>query len=35
MRADRFPDATEHAIVLAAVKDAGRRCSGGPKSGHP
>jgi len=22
---DRFPDATEHAVVLAAVKDASRR----------
>jgi hypothetical protein len=23
--ADRFPDATEHAVVLTAVKDAARR----------
>jgi hypothetical protein len=35
MRADRLSDATEHAVVLAAVKDAARRWRGGPKSGHP
>jgi hypothetical protein len=32
---DRFPDATEHAVVLTAVKDATRRWCGGPKAGHP
>jgi hypothetical protein len=32
---DRFPDATEDAVVLAAVKDASRRWRGGPKTGHP
>jgi len=32
---DRFPDAPEHAAVLAAVKDASRRWRGGPKTGHP
>jgi len=33
--ADRFPDATERAAVLTAVKDAARRWRGGPKAGHP
>jgi hypothetical protein len=33
--ADRFPDAIEDAVVLAAVKDASRRWGGGPKTGHP
>ena len=33
--ADRFPDAIEDAVVLAAVKDAARRWRGGPKAGHP
>jgi hypothetical protein len=33
--ADRFPDATEHAVVLTTVKDATRRWRGGPKAGHP
>ncbi len=31
--ADRFPDATEDAVVLTAVKDATRRWRGGPKAG--
>jgi hypothetical protein len=35
MRVYRFPDATEHAVVLTAVKDAARRWRGGPKTGHP
>jgi hypothetical protein len=30
-----WPDAIEHAVVLAVVKDAARRWSGGPKTGHP
>jgi hypothetical protein len=29
------PDAVEHAVVLAAVKNAARRYRGGPKTGHP
>jgi len=29
------PDAGEHAVVLAAVKDASRRWRGGPETGHP
>ena len=33
--ADRSPDTLDHAVVLAAVKDASRRGSGGPKAGHP
>jgi len=29
------PDAGEHAVVLAAVKDASLRWRGGPETGHP